>query len=51
MVGEWNGHLGILSPPQGIENSRQFLLLLTDILQKTVDRCPCPRLAIRALLV
>ena len=51
IVGEWNGHLEILSPPQGIENSRQFLLLRTDILQKTVDGCPCPRLAIRGHLV
>ena len=28
---KWNGHLEILSLPQGIENSRQFLLLRTDI--------------------
>ena len=28
---EWNGHLEILGLPQGIENSRQFLLLRTDI--------------------
>ena len=25
---EWNGHLEILSFPQGIENCRQFVLLL-----------------------
>ena len=36
------GHLEILSHPQGIENSRQFLLLRTDILQKAVVGCPCP---------
>ena len=37
---EWNGHLEILSLPQGIENSRQFLLLRTDILQKTAVGWP-----------
>ena len=38
---EWNGHLEILSFPQGIENCRQFVLLLrTDILQETVVGCP-----------
>ena len=37
---EWNG-LEILSLPQGIENCRQFVLLRTDILQKTVVGCPC----------
>ena len=37
---EWNGHLEILSLPQGKENSKQFLLLRTDILQKTVVGCP-----------
>ena len=31
-----NGHLEICSRPQAIENSRQCLLLRTDILQKTV---------------
>ena len=30
----------ILSPPQVIENSRQFVLLRTDILQKSVVGCP-----------
>ena len=35
-VREWNGHLEIFSLPQVIENSRQYLLLRTDILQKTV---------------
>ena len=37
---EWNGHLEILSFPQGIENCRQFVLLRTDILQETVVGCP-----------
>ena len=32
IVHEWNGHLQILSCPQVIENSRQYLLLRTDIL-------------------
>ena len=36
---EWNGHLDIFSLPQAIEKSRQFLLLRTDILQKTVFGC------------
>ena len=35
-----NGHLEIFSFPQAIENSRQFLLLRTDISQKTVVGCP-----------
>ena len=39
-VREWNGHLEIFSLPQVIENSRQYLLLRTDILQKTVVGCP-----------
>ena len=38
---EWNDHLEIFSLPQVIENCRQFLLLRTDILQKTVVGCPC----------
>ena len=46
MYMDGTGHLEILSLPQGIENSRQFLLLRTDILQKTVLECPwsqrCP---------
>ena len=29
---EWDGRLEIFSCPQGIENSRQYLLLRTDIL-------------------
>ena len=33
-VYEWNGHLEIFSRPQVMENSRQYLLLRTDILQK-----------------
>ena len=40
IVPEWNGHLEILSRPQVIENSRQHLLLRTDILHKTVVGCP-----------
>ena len=37
---EWNGHLEIFSPPQGIKSSKQNLRLRTDILQKTVVGCP-----------
>ena len=40
IVHEWNGHLECFSPPQDIENCRQFLLLRTDISQKTVIGCP-----------
>ena len=40
IVHEWNGYLEILSRPQVIENPRQYLLLRTDILQKTVVGCP-----------
>ena len=36
-----DSHREIFSLPQGIENSRQFLLLRTDSLQKTVVGCPC----------
>ena len=36
IVRERNGHLEIFSRPQVIENSRQYLLLRTDILQKTI---------------
>ena len=39
-VREWNGHLEIFSLPQVIEHSRQYLLLQTDILQKTVVGYP-----------
>ena len=35
-----NGILEIFSRPQVIENSRQYLLLRTDILQKTVVGWP-----------
>ena len=35
-VHERNVHLEIFSLPQVIENSRQYLVLRTDILQKTV---------------
>ena len=47
---KWNGHLEILSLPQGIENSRQFLLLRTDISRKRVFGCPCmvPEVSISA---
>ena len=41
IVREWNVHLEICSRPQVIENSRQCLLLRTDILQKRVAGCPC----------
>ena len=37
---KWDGHLEIFSLPQAIENLWQFLLLRTDILQKTVAGCP-----------
>ena len=39
MTHEWNDHLVIFSLPQAIENSREFLLLRTDILQETVVGC------------
>ena len=42
IVHEWNDHLEIFS--QVKENSRQNLLLRTDILQKTVVGCPWPEL-------
>ena len=35
-----NGNLEIFSRRQVIENSRQYLFLQTDILQKTVVRYP-----------
>ena len=40
IVHEWNGNLEIFSRPQVIENSRQYLLLRTASLQKTVVGCP-----------
>ena len=40
IVHEWNGYREIFSRPQVIENARQYLLLRTDILQKTVVGCP-----------
>ena len=40
IVHEWNCHLEIFSRAQVIENSREHLLLQTDILQKTVVWCP-----------
>ena len=36
-----NGHLEIFIRPQVIENSRRYLRLRTDILQKTDVGCPC----------
>ena len=39
IVHEWNCNLQIFSRPQVIENSRQYLLLRTSSLQKTVVRC------------
>ena len=41
IVHECNSHLGNISRPQVIENSSQYLLLQTDILQKIVIGCPC----------
>ena len=40
-VHECNSHLGNISHPQVIENSSQYLLLQTDIVQKIVIGCPC----------
>ena len=40
LLDEWYGHIEIFSRPQIIENSRQYLLLRTDILQKIVVGCP-----------
>ena len=37
---EWNSPQDIFSCPQTKDNSRQYLLLQTDILQKTVVGCP-----------
>ena len=42
IVPEWNAHLEIFCRIQAIENSRQYLFLRTDILQKTVVGCPRP---------
>ena len=36
---EGNGHLEIFSGPEVIDNSRQYLHLWTDILQKTIVGC------------
>ena len=36
IVHEWSGRLETFGRPQVIENSRQYLFLRTDILQKTV---------------
>jgi len=41
IIDEGNGHLETFSRPQVIENSRRYLHLRTDILQKTVVGCPC----------
>ena len=43
IVSEWNAHLEVISRIQAIENCRQYLLLRTDILQKTVVGCLCIR--------
>ena len=40
IVQEWNGHLEIFSRSQATQNSRHFILLWTDILQKTIVGCP-----------
>ena len=40
IVHEWNVHLEICIRPQAKENSRQYLLFRTDILQKTVVGSP-----------
>ena len=40
IIHEWNGHLDVFSRPQVIENSRQYLLLRSDILKKTVVGFP-----------
>ena len=40
IVLKWNGHLEIFSLPQAIEIVRQFVLLQSDYLQKTVGGCP-----------
>ena len=40
IVHEWNGHLEIFSCAQVIENSRQCLLLHTDILTENSCRVP-----------
>ena len=40
VVNAWNGHLEFLSRSQAIENSKQYLLFSTDIVQKTVVGCP-----------
>ena len=40
IVHEWNSHLENLSLPKLIENSKQYLLLRTDILQKTMVGFP-----------
>ena len=42
-VREWKGHLEIFSLLQVIENSRQYLLLRTDILQKNSRWVPLLR--------
>jgi len=39
IVHELHRHIDILSRPQATENSGQYLLLRTDILQKTVIGC------------
>ena len=41
IIHEWSGRQEIFSRPHVIENCWQYLLLRTDILQKTVVGCPC----------
>ena len=43
-------YLKVFSRPQVIENSRQYSLLRTGILKKTVVGCPCPLACEQALL-
>ena len=43
IVPEWNTYLEVFSRIQVIGTSRQYLLLRTDILQKTVVGCPDKR--------
>ena len=50
-IHEWNGYREIFSRRQVIENSRQYLVLRTDILQKTVVGCPWFGLWIRHWLI
>ena len=44
-----NGHPEIFSLPQITENSRQYLLLRTDIFPKTVVGCPLSVLVLSSI--